>query len=75
MSEVNRETLERLITTTEQLLAALPVVASSSGETTESLINMGEIVEQGTHEELLQIKNGAYKSLYDMQFKKQEVKA
>ncbi len=47
MSEVNQETLERLITTTEQLLAALPVVASSGGEPTESLINMGEIVGYG----------------------------
>lgn len=47
MSEVNQETLERLVATTEQLLAALPVVASSSGEPTESLINMGEIVGYG----------------------------
>lgn len=37
------------------------------------VINQGEIVETGTHEELLNIKNGAYKTLYDMQFKKQEV--
>lgn len=37
------------------------------------VINQGEIVEVGTHEELLNIPNGAYKSLYDMQFKKQEV--
>ena len=36
------------------------------------VINQGEIAEQGTHEELLQIENGAYKTLYDMQFKKQE---
>lgn len=27
----------------------------------------------GTHEELLKIDNGAYKTLYEMQFKKQEV--
>ena len=39
------------------------------------VINQGEIVEEGTHDELLQIENGAYKMLYDMQFKKQEVKA
>ena len=39
------------------------------------VINQGEIVEEGTHDELLQIENGAYKMLYDMQFKKQEAKA
>lgn len=33
------------------------------------VINRGEIVESGTHEELLKNKNGAYKLLYDMQFK------
>ncbi len=37
-----------------------------------AVINQGEIVERGTHEELLQIEHGAYKALYDMQFKKQE---
>ena len=37
------------------------------------VINQGEIVEEGTHEELLNIENGAYKALYDMQFKKHEV--
>lgn len=36
------------------------------------VINQGEIVEEGTHEELLQVENGAYKALYDMQFKKAE---
>ena len=36
------------------------------------VINQGEIVEQGTHQELLNFENGAYKSLYEMQFKKQE---
>ena len=38
-----------------------------------AVINDGQIVERGTHEELLNIENGAYKALYDMQFKKQEV--
>ena len=37
------------------------------------VINQGKIVEEGTHEQLLQIENGAYKALYEMQFKKQEV--
>ena len=37
------------------------------------VINEGNIVEMGTHEELLRIENGAYKALYEMQFKKQEV--
>lgn len=33
------------------------------------VLNQGEIVERGTHEELLAIKNGAYASLYNAQFK------
>lgn len=37
------------------------------------VINQGEIAEAGTHEQLLTIDGGAYKSLYEMQFKKQEV--
>ena len=37
-----------------------------------AVINQGEIVEKGTHEELLKIENGAYKTLYEMQFRKQE---
>ncbi|MFQ6730202.1 MAG: ABC transporter ATP-binding protein [Alphaproteobacteria bacterium] len=32
------------------------------------VINHGEIVESGTHDELLQLECGAYKTLYDMQF-------
>ena len=36
------------------------------------VINQGEIVETGTHEELLNIENGAYKSLYNAQFKNKE---
>ena len=49
MSEVNQETLERLVTTTEQLLAALPIVAStaSNADSSTSLINMSEIVGYG----------------------------
>lgn len=39
------------------------------------VINQGEIAESGTHEELLTIENGAYKTLYEMQFKKQETPA
>ena len=49
MSEVNQETLERLVATTEQLLAALPIVASatSNADSSTSLINMSEIVGYG----------------------------
>ena len=38
-----------------------------------AVINEGELVELGTHDELMQISDGQYKALYDMQFKKQEV--
>lgn len=33
------------------------------------VLNQGEIVERGTHEELLKISNGAYAALYNAQFK------
>ncbi len=33
------------------------------------VVNEGKIVEEGTHEELLNIENGAYKALYMAQFK------
>lgn len=33
------------------------------------VINHGKIIETGTHQELLKIDNGAYKSLYELQFK------
>ena len=39
-----------------------------------AVINQGELVELGNHEELMQIENGKYKALYDMQFNKEEVK-
>ena len=35
------------------------------------VINQGKIVETGTHEELLKINGGAYKTLYNAQFKKE----
>ena len=35
-----------------------------------AVINEGELVELGTHEELIKINNGHYKTLYEMQFKK-----
>ena len=38
-----------------------------------AVINEGELVELGTHEELMSIENGQYKALYEMQFKKQVV--
>lgn len=37
-----------------------------------AVINEGELVELGTHEELMSIEDGQYKALYEMQFKKQE---
>ena len=37
-----------------------------------AVINEGELVELGTHEELMNIQDGQYKALYEMQFKKQE---
>ncbi len=40
-----------------------------------AVINEGELVELGTHDELLNIENGHYKALYEMQFKKQETPA
>ena len=38
-----------------------------------AVINEGELTELGSHDELMSIPNGQYKTLYDMQFKKQEV--
>ena len=37
-----------------------------------AVINEGELVEIGSHDELMNIENGQYKALYEMQFKKQE---
>ena len=37
-----------------------------------AVINKGELVELGTHEELMQIEKGQYKALYEQQFKKKE---
>lgn len=37
-----------------------------------AVINEGELVELGNHDELMSIENGQYKALYEMQFKKQE---
>ncbi len=34
-----------------------------------AVINEGHLVELGTHDELMQIENGQYKALYEMQFK------
>ena len=36
------------------------------------VINEGQIAETGSHEELMKIKDGQYRTLYEMQFKKQE---
>ena len=37
-----------------------------------AVINQGKMVELGNHNELMQIDDGQYKALYNMQFKKQE---
>lgn len=37
------------------------------------VMDAGQIVEQGTHKELLQKENGYYKNLYEVQFMKEEV--
>ena len=37
-----------------------------------AVINEGELVELGRHEDLMQIENGHYKALYEMQFRHQE---
>ena len=37
------------------------------------MINEGNLVELGSHDELMNIENGQYKTLYNMQFKKQEL--
>ncbi|WP_010134863.1 ABC transporter ATP-binding protein [Ochrovirga pacifica] len=37
------------------------------------VLDQGKIVEQGKHQELLQIENGYYKNLHDKQFSKQEI--
>ena len=37
-----------------------------------AVINEGELVELGTHDELMKISDGNYKHLYEMQFKTQE---
>lgn len=39
------------------------------------VMDAGKIVEQGSHDELLQIKNGYYKNLYEVQFIQQETTA
>ena len=37
-----------------------------------AVINEGQLVELGTHDELMNIEHGEYKALYEMQFKHQE---
>lgn len=37
-----------------------------------AVINEGELTELGSHDELMNIPNGQYKALFEMQFKKQE---
>ena len=35
-------------------------------------MNEGELAELGSHEELMEINDGIYRKLYEMQFKNQE---
>ena len=37
-----------------------------------AVVNEGELAELGTHDELMQVQDGIYKKLYEMQFKSQE---
>lgn len=37
-----------------------------------AVVNEGELAELGTHEELMNVSNGIYKNLYEMQFKNQQ---
>ena len=37
-----------------------------------AVVNEGELAELGTHEDLMNLPNGIYKKLYEMQFKSQE---
>lgn len=39
------------------------------------VVNDGELAEVGSHEELMQIPNGQYKALYDMQFRSEDKEA
>ena len=39
-----------------------------------AVINQGELVEIGNHDELMNLENGQYKALYNMQFNKKETK-
>ena len=40
-----------------------------------AVINEGELVELGSHDELMRLQNGRYRLLYEMQFNKGEVTA
>ena len=40
-----------------------------------AVINEGELAEIGTHDELMNLQNGKYRLLYEMQFNKSEVAA
>ena len=40
-----------------------------------AVINEGELAEIGTHDELMNLPNGKYRLLYEMQFNKSEVAA
>ena len=47
-------------------------IASRVNANKIAVINEGELVELGTHDDLLSKENGFYKKLYEMQFAKKE---
>ena len=56
-----------------QLMLPLALIFVCTGTLITSLtINEGTLSEQGTHQELMNIPNGKYKTLYEMQFGKIE---
>ena len=62
-----QEALEKLITNRTTIVIAHRLSTIENADKI-LVINNGEIIEKGTHQELLQ-KSGVYKKLYDIQYK------